>query len=497
MVTAITEGRTRGRRSRLPYLLTNAPEGVFRSTMNDQVVRLLGVVAIGVAALLAVALLHLVLTRIGRNAPLIADLARIAHRATQVTAVLFGLYLGTHLLDPADEWVRIARHTLLIVLLASAAWLITELLFVIEEAALARYRTDVQDNLRARKVHTQVRLVRRVTAVVVAVIAIGAMLITFPRARYFGTSILASAGIVGVVTALAAQAVLGNILAGLQLAFGGALRLEDVVVVENEWGRIQEMTLTYVVVHIWDDRRLILPTSYFTTRPFENWTRQEAALLGSVEIDTDWTVPVGEMREELRAWLSRSDLWDGRVSVLQVIEATGSQLRLRALVSAADAPRLWDLRCEVREHMIDWLRRHHPEALPRVRADLGPLPEEEWTPPDVKRRRVDTRDSRAFGGDLASWLRGETFTGPDQRQDHEPPGHGAGSPFGEGSPSVHVAHDDTLRLDGSAAGPGRTGSAAGRGGSDRFDQGGSGPPDAEHDSGSGSDSRVGRRGEGP
>jgi hypothetical protein len=164
--------------------------------------------------------------------------------------------------------------------------------------------------------------------------------------------------------------VLGNMLAGLQIAFGKSLRLDDVVVVEGEWGRIEEITLTYVVVRIWDDRRLIMPTSYFTTKPFENWTRTSAALTGTVELDVDWAVPMPRLRAKLTAVLEDNPLWDERTNVLQVTDAVGGAIRVRALVSAHDAPTLWDLRCAVRESLVTWLREQHGEALPRVRGEL-------------------------------------------------------------------------------------------------------------------------------
>ena len=160
------------------------------------------------------------------------------------------------------------------------------------------------------------------------------------------------------VAALAAQSLLGNVFAGLQLAFSDAVRVDDVVVVEGEWGRIEEITLTYVAVQIWDDRRLILPTSYFTTKPFQNWTRTSSAVLGTAELDVDWSIPVEPLRAELRAVCEGSELWDGRVCVLQVTDAVGGMVRLRALVSAADAPALWDLRCLVRERLVAYVWQH-------------------------------------------------------------------------------------------------------------------------------------------
>ena len=169
---------------------------------------------------------------------------------------------------------------------------------------------------------------------------------------------LASAGLISVVAALAAQSTLGNLFAGLQLAFSDAVRIDDVVVVEGEWGRIEELTLTYVAVQIWDDRRLILPTSYFTTKPFQNWTRTGSAVLGTAEIDVDWSAPVEPLRAELRPVCECTELWDGRVCVLQVTEAIGGMVRLRALVSAHDAGALWDLRCLVRERLVGWVWEH-------------------------------------------------------------------------------------------------------------------------------------------
>jgi small-conductance mechanosensitive channel len=272
-------------------------------------------------------------------------------------------------------WERPATQVATAFLVASVAWLAAAILLRIEDLALARYRVDVPDNLAARRLHTQVSIVRRVTIAAIAVIGVGAVLTTFPQARAAGASVLASAGLIGLVAALAAQSTLGNLFAGMHLAFGNALRLDDVVVVEGEWARIEEMTLTYVVVRIWDERRLILPSSYFTTTPFQNWTRTNAALIGTVELDLDWTVPVEEMREKAREIVEASDLWDGRVHGLQVTGATGGLVRIRLMISAADSSALWDLRCLLREAMVSWIQSQHPSALPRQRAELhGTVP---------------------------------------------------------------------------------------------------------------------------
>ena len=202
--------------------------------------------------------------------------------------------------------------------------------------------------------------------------AIAAILLTFPSARALGASLLASAGLISIVAGLAAQSSLANVFAGLQLAFTDAIRVDDVVVVADEWGRIEEITLTYVVVHVWDDRRLILPSTYFTTTPFENWTRRAADLLGTVELDVDWEVPVEAMRTELTRLLQDTDLWDRRVGILQVTDAVGGVVRVRALASAVDAPTLFDLRCYVREGLVGWLQREAPQSLPKTRWEGAP-----------------------------------------------------------------------------------------------------------------------------
>jgi small-conductance mechanosensitive channel len=338
--------------------------------VTDDLIRLLFPLVLGLAGVAALQIVHVVLLRAGRQVGLATHLARRTHRPAQVMVALGSVWLGVRLALNGRDWSGPTLHLLGLALIVAGAWFFAALLFVVEDTALAHYRTDVRDNRVARTVHTQVRLIRRVTVAGVTVLTIGTMLLTLPGARTAGASVLASAGLVGVVAALAAQSVLGNMLAGLQIAFGKSLRLDDVVVVEGEWGRIEEITLTYVVVRIWDDRRLIMPTSYFTTKPFENWTRTSAALTGTVELDVDWAVPMPRLRAKLTAVLEDNPLWDERTNVLQVTDAVGGAIRVRALVSAHDAPTLWDLRCAVRESLVTWLREQHGEALPRVRGEL-------------------------------------------------------------------------------------------------------------------------------
>ncbi|WP_326553395.1 mechanosensitive ion channel family protein [Micromonospora sp. NBC_01813] len=325
------------------------------------------------AAAIAVTVVYRILRIVGRRSTLLTDISRRAYWPTLIIAALLAARF-TIPIATTNGWHEPVLHLIMLASIAVGGWLVATLLGLAADTALRRFRIDVHDNLAARRAHTQITVIRRVAFAVVAVITIGAMLITFPSARAAGASVLASAGLVGVVAALAAQSLLGNMFAGLQLAFGDSLRLDDVVVVEGEWGRIEEMTLGYVVVRIWDERRLILPSSYFTTTPFQNWTRTASSVLGTAEIDVDWSLPVEAMRQELRR-IVESDLaaplWDGRVCGLQVTEATGGTIRTRALVSSANSSALWDLRCLVREQLVAWVQTQHPQARPRVRAEVG------------------------------------------------------------------------------------------------------------------------------
>tara|TARA_B100000678_G_scaffold62377_1_gene50644 strand:- start:5347 stop:6555 length:1209 start_codon:yes stop_codon:yes gene_type:complete len=273
-------------------------------------------------------------------------------------------------------WDAVIDRVAAIGSIAAAAWLLIELVRFATEMALGHYRIDVPDNRIARRIRTQVLILRRVAVVIIVIIAIGAALLTFPAIQTFGASVLASAGIASIVAGLAAQSVLANMFAGIQLVFSEALRVDDVVVAEGQWGRVGEITLSYVVLDLWDDRRLVLPCTYFTTTPFENWTRKGSELLGAVELDVDWRISTARMREHLQRVVGETELWDGRTAVLQVTEATGGMVRVRILVTAANAGTLFDLRCLVREEMVAWVRRTNPDALP-VKRVLVTQPAEE------------------------------------------------------------------------------------------------------------------------
>ncbi|QSR84232.1 mechanosensitive ion channel family protein [Methylacidimicrobium sp. B4] len=237
-------------------------------------------------------------------------------------------------------------------------------------------QSDPAAGLRSRKLHTQVRVASRVLFFVIGLLTFAAVLMLFSEVRHLGASLLASAGIVGVIGGLAAQRTIGNIFAGLQIAWTQPVRLGDIVVVEGQWGTIEEITLTYVVVAIWDQIRLVLPISYLIEHPFQNWTRNSSELLGTAHVFVDYTMPVEEMRNHLREICRNNPLWDGRVAVTQVTHATERTMNVRLLVSAQDSSKLWDLRCAVREQMIAFVRDRFPECLPKIRAEWDALPDQ-------------------------------------------------------------------------------------------------------------------------
>jgi small-conductance mechanosensitive channel len=375
---------------------------------------LLVVVVAAGAALITAEAIHLVVSRLGRRSPVLADLARTAHRPFRALLVVYAIEQALRSGLGEFSGRPTVLHGFIILIIAAGAWLIGDLLLVLEDLALNKWRTDVPNNMKARRLKTQVVILRRVTVAAIVVIALGAALMTFPAVRTIGTSVLASAGVISVVAALAAQSTLGNVFAGLQLAFSDAVRIDDVVVVEQEWGRIEELTLTYVAVQIWDDRRLILPTSYFTSKPFQNWTRTGSAVLGTAEIDVDWSTPVEALRTELRSVCENTELWDERVCVLQVTDAVGGMIRLRALVSAADAAALWDLRCLVREKLVSYVWERSPGSLPRVRADVDGMDHHQAAaqPPEPA-NEAESDDSRVFSGGSDGEERGAAFVGPD------------------------------------------------------------------------------------
>jgi small-conductance mechanosensitive channel len=326
-------------------------------------------------------LLHLVVFRLAtritsRTASKVDGLA--VRRMKRPLQLLLPLLLTLFVLEGAsglrlpEAALGLVRHFLGLLLILAVAWLVVSLTRVADDLVEARFPLDVRDNLQARQITTQVQVLRRVAAVFIAFVTIAAMLMTFPQIRQLGTSLLASAGLAGLVVGMAARPALANLIAGVQLALTQPIRLDDVVVVEGEWGRIEDIRTTFVVVRIWDERRLVVPLSYFMDHPIENWTRESAELLGTVFLYADYRVPVEELRKKLKEILEASGLWDGRAWGLQVTDATPRSIEIRAVMSAVDSGTAWNLRCRVREELIRFLQAEYPDALPRTRAEIHP-----------------------------------------------------------------------------------------------------------------------------
>jgi small-conductance mechanosensitive channel len=255
-----------------------------------------------------------------------------------------------------------------ILVIGAVAYILFRAVHLGERVVLARCDITTADNLQARKVYTQVHVLSRTIHVIIAIFTMASVLMLFEEVRRFGTSILASAGVFGIILGFAAQRTIANLFAGFQLALTQPIRHDDVVIVEGEWGRIEEMTLTYVVVRIWDDRRLVVPLNYFIEQPFQNWTRNSSKILGSVFVWADYTLPISELRPVVQRLVEGCGDWDRRFWNLQITDATERAMQLRVLATASDASKAWDLRCEIREKLLDYLQKHHPQSLPKVRA---------------------------------------------------------------------------------------------------------------------------------
>jgi small-conductance mechanosensitive channel len=287
----------------------------------------------------------------------------------RVIVIVMGVGLGLPLLGLPVVYASVLSKLTSIILIVAVAVLLCRAVSIAQSVILTRYDLTVSDNLRARKVYTQLHVINRVVYVMIGLVAVAAILMLFQEVRHVGTSLLASAGIVGIIGGFAAQKTLANLFAGFQIALAQPVRQDDVVVVEGEWGRVEEITLTYVIVHIWDDRRLVLPLSYFIEKPFQNWTRTSADIMGSVFVWVDYTFPVEEGRKALKAIIEASPLWDRRFWNLQVSDATEKTMQLRVLATSSDSSRSWDLRCEIREKFIAYIQLNHPGGLPRFRAE--------------------------------------------------------------------------------------------------------------------------------
>lgn len=360
-----------------------------------------GAIVIGEVALFA-------LRRWGRKRPIIAGFAR----RSRVPVLLLSVAVAVQVvlssrLDGSGTFDYAGGLLLRIFTIITSFWLLGALLFAFEDIVLKRFDVSAADNRKARRARTQIILIRRLTTGALVIIAGAVVLLQFDGARTAGASLLASAGVLSVVAGLAAQSSLANIFAGLQIAFTDALRVDDVVVVDGEWANVEEITLTYTSLKIWDLRRLVVPNTYFTSNNFQNWTRTGSEVLGSVEFDLDWMVPIQKVREEFLAMVQSSELWNKNVAVLQTTDATNTFVRLRILVSAKDGPTLFDLRCAVREHLVVFIRTMYPESLPRMRVNSGADVGQEL----IAENTTEEAGSHMFSGSPEAIARGKDLTG--------------------------------------------------------------------------------------
>ena len=339
-------------------------------TGNGELSILLSLAGAVLAAIASHTLLIFVLRRlIGRGSIASSILKRIGG-PTRLVMILLALVLVLPVAEFNAEFAEATRQILKVGVVVLLGWSAAIAINATARRVAGRHDIGVEDNLTARRIHTQINILRRVSLVGVFLLTLGTSLMIFPAVRSFGVSLFASAGVAGLVLGFAARPILTNLIAGMQIALTQPIRIDDVLIVEGEWGWVEEITTTYVVIRIWDQRRLIVPLSHFIEKPFENWTRESAAILGVVLWHLDYRAPIAEMRKKLEELLYANKLWDGKVANLQIVDSGVSTITVRALMSARNSPTAWDLRCEIREQMLEWLCAEYPDALPRVRALL-------------------------------------------------------------------------------------------------------------------------------
>jgi len=330
--------------------------------------------------LLAAACIAWLVQRIGR--PIVLRLTAampvpnaVLHRIDGAVSYALPLFLMQIVMRAAPDHLRGIeglRHLASVLLILAVVLTLVRAMQGVAEAVTARYPIDVVDNLNARRIHTQARVLLRIAIVLVVVLGLAAVLMTFPSVRTVGASLLASAGVIGLAVGMAAKPVLGNLIAGIQIALTQPIRLDDVLIVEGEWGRVEEITGSYVVLRIWDRRRLVIPLQWFIEHPFQNWTRNSSDIIGTVFWWVDYGLPLAPLRAEIRRLCEAvPQWWDGELAILQVVDSGERSMQLRVLVTARSSGDAWDLRCHVRAGVIDFIRREYPEHLPRLRADFS------------------------------------------------------------------------------------------------------------------------------
>jgi len=339
------------------------------------------------AVVLAALIVHVaarpVVLRLARVSTFLDSLAQRAERPLRFVLPLVALLVFWQLVPDTLRGIASVQHATSVLAIVALTWLLSALVEALADAVIRLHPAEGADNLQARRIQTQTRVLARIGHGAVLIAGLAFVLMTFPRARELGASLLASAGVAGLVVGIAARPVFGNLVAGLQIALAQPIRIDDVLIVENEWGRVEEITSTYVVLRLWDERRLVVPLQWFIEHPFQNWTRRGAQLLGTVLVWADYTLPMDAIRAEAQRLCKEAPEWDSRVCIVQVTDANERAMQIRVLVSSADSGRNWDLRCKVREGLIEYIRTHAPDALPRVRAKLLPGGAADATPPRI------------------------------------------------------------------------------------------------------------------
>ena len=335
-----------------------------------------GLVFVALASVVAALVAHrvggAVIRRITRGHIISSAVASRCWRPARTVLPLVALQLVWQGAPDSLPLIDQVRHFNALLLLAALTWLALRALNGVAQGVALRHTVDVADNLNARRIRTQTTLLVRVASFAALVAGLSLMLMTFPSARQFGTSLLASAGVVGIVAGIAARPVFSNLIAGLQLALAQPMRIDDVLIVQGEWGRVEEINSTYVVLKIWDERRLIIPLQWFIENPFQNWARSSAQIIGTMFVWVDYRMPLQPLRDAAQRACAAAPEWDKRLCLLQVVEAGEKSMQLRVLVTSADSSQNWDLRCKVREALVDFMQREYPQHLPLLRAEVGP-----------------------------------------------------------------------------------------------------------------------------
>lgn len=329
-------------------------------------------VSLALAGVIAALVVHRVLGVVLRRAtagrsPVLYSMLVAAEPAAGAALPLLALQIVWGAAPDTLAYIQNVRHVSIVLLIAALTWFAMSIVNGVANGVIEAHPTNVADNLQARRIETQARVLSRSAMTLILIAGASIALMTFPGARQLGASLLASAGVVGIIGGLAARPVFSNLIAGIQIALAQPIRMGDVLIVKGEWGRVEEITGTYVVMRIWDDRRLVIPLNWFIENPFENWTRTTSQLMGTVMLYLDYLAPIGALREHARQVVAAAPEWDQRVFVVQVTDFTEQTMQVRILMSAVDAGKLFDLRCRVREEMITWLAREHPASLPRAR----------------------------------------------------------------------------------------------------------------------------------